>query len=280
MSNCNKISELLSAYIDGEVTIKEKELVENHLLSCTSCKQKLDIMQKTSNILKETPQIPVPETLLKDFEEYRKKAEQTEKKVVPLYKNYRVYASIAAIFIFAFVLKSGLWQEGRFMPDAPDTPTGQELNISGAENLPSENSENQPAVANARNMPVQEEFTNKNARALSEATEVAADNTPAVAEVEADDSAIAAYDETQNATPMTMRMAPPPEAVEEPEVPTHAIVYVAEEHLERAMGLLSEGKYFYSQIEQKLNDNRIPFETNFLSLDESIPHKVVVMVKE
>ena len=31
MSNCNKISELLSAYMDGELTTTEKELVEKHL---------------------------------------------------------------------------------------------------------------------------------------------------------------------------------------------------------------------------------------------------------
>jgi anti-sigma factor RsiW len=79
MSNCSKISELLSAYLDGEISAKDKEIVETHLTECASCKQKLEIMQKTQNILKNTPPMPVPETLLKDFEEYRKKSEQTEK---------------------------------------------------------------------------------------------------------------------------------------------------------------------------------------------------------
>ena len=106
MNNCDKISELINAYADGEATEKEKELVEAHIKECVSCKQKLDFILKTKDILKATPKMPVPETLLKDFEEYRKKEEESAKKVIPFYKNYRMYASVAAIFIFAFVLKT------------------------------------------------------------------------------------------------------------------------------------------------------------------------------
>lgn len=314
MTNCNKISELLSAYMDDELTNKEKELVENHLQSCATCKQKLDLMLKTRDILKSSPQIPVPETLLKDFEEYRKKTEQSEKKIVPLYKNYRVYASIAAVFIFAFVLKSGLWQEDKFVPDTlTQTKVSQQTLSAGdndkAETQMPENSSvaetkavtakektvSPSAIENqeTKTQPVQERIISSKPVPLQEYTTdvaLATDSSseqssaPATASVaSAENSAVAAHDGTENVAPMTRRTMDMPQEdtqVEKPEAPAYAIVYVAEEHLAKAARLLSEGKYFYAQVEQKLSDNRIPFESNFLSLDEGIPHKVVVMTKE
>ncbi len=297
MNNCSKISELLSAYIDGEVSAKEKELVENHLLSCTSCKQKFDIMQKTKDILKDSPKMPVPETLLKDFEEYRKKAEQSEKKVVPLYKNYRIYASIAAVFVFAFVLKSGLWQQDKFMPDnltqmpkseqSIDAPivTGNETSVAEKVPVVEEKKEltNKKKVEEKTVAPktaVPENTAINSSEATTEVQPEAVENAPAVAE---EDVAFgggggsgAAYDQSQEVSPLARTIEEPTIA----EVPDHMIVYVAQEDLEKAEKLLSDGEYFYSQVEQKLNDNFIAFESNLLSIDEGIPHKVVVMVKE
>ena len=51
MSSCNKTSQLLSAYVDGEISASEKEMVEKHIENCTSCKQKLEVMIKTKDIL-------------------------------------------------------------------------------------------------------------------------------------------------------------------------------------------------------------------------------------
>ena len=336
MSNCSKISGLLSAYMDGEVSEKEKQLVEAHLLECTFCKQKLDMMQKTKDILKDSPQMPVPETLFKDFGEYRKKTEQTEKKVVPLYKNYRVYASIAAVFVFAFVLKSGLWQEEKYIPsplessetnltinapvikgtettDAKDTAAEETMTPDStvktskqADNraktekpVPVEQAENSPAssaavtvannkvVSDAGTQPdaVPEVVTNDSIHLARELPDVA-ETDAAVAEAAitpssgGGSSAIVAYNESQEASPVTETVEDSAVADEQVTAPAHAIVYVAEEDLDKAARLLSEGKYFYAQVEQKLSDNRIPFESNYLSLDEGIPHQVVVMVKE
>lgn len=292
MSNCSKISELLSAYLDGEISAKDKEIVETHLAECASCKQKLEIMQKTQNILKNAPPMPVPETLLKDFEEYRKKSEQTEKKVVPFYRNYRLYASIAAIFVFAFVLKSGLWQEDKFVPDTlSQMPETQQTTIAPATENKSDEVKNSPVVVNKKatgeakkekavtpatpETPVTE-TTAENA----EAQPIAAENTPVVADATSGGSAGgadgAAYDESQNAAVFARRMEDP----ETVESPTHLIVYVEKKDLENATKLFEGGKFFYSQVDQKLTDNFIPFESNILSLDESVPHTVEVLVKE
>lgn len=294
MSNCNKISELLSAYIDNEVTAKEKELVEQHIKECTSCKQKLDLMLKTQNILKATPQVPVPETLLKDFEEYKKKSEQTEKKVVPFYRNYRIYATIAAIFIFAFVLKSGLWQDDKFVPDTltQDQKTEQTLNAPVNNDQTKADDTSATEVKTKENTVTKQNEKSRSMPASDQTPEVdtntdvqteSAQHTPAVAEATEEQGSAggsAVYDETQEVSPMSRRTTEPVAQETEAEVPSHAIVYVSAEDLAKAAQLLSDGKYFYAQVEQKLNDNRIPFESNYLSLDESVPHKVVVMVKE
>lgn len=321
MNNCDKISELINAYADGEATEKEKELVEAHIKECVSCKQKLDFILKTKDILKATPKMPVPETLLKDFEEYRKKEEESAKKVIPFYKNYRMYASVAAIFIFAFVLKSGLWQEDKFVPDTltqtPETkqiitaPAEDDKQTSGTqeiapanENTKQVNSENQIANKSQNKQkavepPVEVEKSSDSQRTLTTRINIPSDinkdvpatdmhpvEEPTVASAEVSDTEIAAHSGggAQEAYTMSRTMDTPvqSEVVEDvqDEAPAHAIVYVSEEDLAKAAKLLSEGDYFYAQVEQKLNDNRIPFESNFLSLDESVPHRVVVMVKE
>ena len=284
MSSCNKTSQLLSAYVDGKISASEKEMVEKHIENCTSCKQKLEVMIKTKDILKATPQIPVPETLLKDFDEYRKKSEQTEKKVVPFYKNYRVYASVAAIFIFAFVLKSGLWQEDKFVPDtlSQSTVTEQTLNAPVTNNT--ENPKEDPVVAkkeavvtNAKEKqlvkqaePVKEQQV-QNDVVQTESVEPA----PASEDAEAT-SGGAAYDESQGFSLARSVDAP----ADESEVAIQATVYVDEKNLEKATMLLADGEFFFAQVEQKLSDNMIPYESNFLSLDEGVPHKIVVLVKE
>lgn len=303
MNNCDKISELINAYADGEATEKEKELVEVHIKECVSCKQKLDFILKTKDILKATPKMPVPETLLKDFEEYRKKEEESAKKVIPFYKNYRMYASVAAIFIFAFVLKSGLWQEGKYMPDTINQPpvTEQHLISPAIDNDEAKdevivNEKSKTAAENKtyKAKAVTEDVTGTQAQNISEdsvnsavsdiATADASDNqtVPVTTASDVSYGGGAAYEGNQEAVPMARTIEEPEKAevFEETEVPSHAIVYVSEEDLQKAAQLLSEGEYFYAQVEQKLNDNRIPFESNFLSLDESVPHRVVVMVKE
>ena len=54
--NHDELKILLSAYIDGEVTPSEKDLVENHLVSCQSCQKDFDEFKKVSSSLKRWPQ--------------------------------------------------------------------------------------------------------------------------------------------------------------------------------------------------------------------------------
>lgn len=42
--DCNSISELLAAYLDGEVTAKEREQIQAHLSACAQCRRELEVL--------------------------------------------------------------------------------------------------------------------------------------------------------------------------------------------------------------------------------------------
>ena len=56
----NEVAELLSAYIDDEVSADERALVEAHLTICTTCAQDLTILRRTVALLGELPQMAAP----------------------------------------------------------------------------------------------------------------------------------------------------------------------------------------------------------------------------
>ena len=45
---CHEISEELSAYIDGELTVDRKTEIEVHLIKCSSCQETLELLRATS----------------------------------------------------------------------------------------------------------------------------------------------------------------------------------------------------------------------------------------
>lgn len=53
---------LLSAYLDDEVTTRERDLVENHLVTCEACNLELESLSWTVNLLGQLPQVPPPRT--------------------------------------------------------------------------------------------------------------------------------------------------------------------------------------------------------------------------
>ncbi|WP_258359613.1 anti-sigma factor family protein [Moorella sulfitireducens] len=50
--NCNNCREMLSSYIDGVLTTTERLAVEKHLRWCDSCRQELDALRRTVDLLK------------------------------------------------------------------------------------------------------------------------------------------------------------------------------------------------------------------------------------
>jgi len=62
MIECTKISELLSAYSDGELDVSEKLIVENHLATCEECSAMYEIYCEISKTISE-PEVAVPDAL-------------------------------------------------------------------------------------------------------------------------------------------------------------------------------------------------------------------------
>lgn len=56
----NQVAELLSAYIDGEVTGDERALVETHLATCVACARDLASLRQTVTMLRQLPLVAAP----------------------------------------------------------------------------------------------------------------------------------------------------------------------------------------------------------------------------
>ncbi len=59
-SEHERVKELLSAYIDGELSMEEAALVEKHLRECSACTQDLETLRQTVNLVRQLPVISPP----------------------------------------------------------------------------------------------------------------------------------------------------------------------------------------------------------------------------
>ena len=62
--NCEKIEELLSPYLEDELSSEEKRVVEKHLKTCKNCSMLLSSMEETRESLADFPELEVSEDLL------------------------------------------------------------------------------------------------------------------------------------------------------------------------------------------------------------------------
>ncbi len=61
---CETIEELLSPYLEDELSPVDRKTVEDHLHSCSNCSELLTLMRETQASLAEFPEIEVSESLL------------------------------------------------------------------------------------------------------------------------------------------------------------------------------------------------------------------------
>jgi len=59
-SEHQRVGEMLSAYIDGELSASEVELVERHLKECAACARSLETLRATVELVRRLPQVPAP----------------------------------------------------------------------------------------------------------------------------------------------------------------------------------------------------------------------------
>jgi len=65
--NCQKAGDLLSAYIEGEVTGRQCEALEGHLGGCAGCREELDTLRSALALLAVPKTLARPEGLLEEF---------------------------------------------------------------------------------------------------------------------------------------------------------------------------------------------------------------------
>lgn len=58
--DCDSVWDSLSAYVDGEASIEERERVERHIARCGACARDLAFMQQTAESLARTPEVEPP----------------------------------------------------------------------------------------------------------------------------------------------------------------------------------------------------------------------------
>lgn len=63
MLGCAEFEELLSAHLDGELNVREKEAVSGHLRSCDSCRGALEDLKETQILVRSLKRLEAPATL-------------------------------------------------------------------------------------------------------------------------------------------------------------------------------------------------------------------------
>ena len=208
MNNCEKFRNMICTYVDGELSESDQSLLFEHIKTCYECKTELDMMQKTRECLKNMPVMPLPEGFSEAFRKNLTNDEikETKEKVVPFYKKWRTYTSVAAVILFVFVLKSGLTDKSLLLTE--DAPPKQNITSQAELSMGSDNSEAPEIIANVKEDIVSgtPETTGKK-RLIEPAPEVYSDD------IIADVPAPAA--ELQNDTAMPEEAEVLPEAVPE-----------------------------------------------------------------
>lgn len=94
--------EMLSAYLDGELTSGEELRLLEHLESCDVCAAELAQLHEARSLLRSLPTLEVPRGLIPA-------AERTEGNVVPFRRRPRVWvATAAAVLVFLIGLATVL----------------------------------------------------------------------------------------------------------------------------------------------------------------------------
>lgn len=68
--NCKDLRELLSPYIEGELTEEDTRALELHLEECPACLKELDLIRKTVGALRDMPQVPPPPEIMAKVKEH------------------------------------------------------------------------------------------------------------------------------------------------------------------------------------------------------------------
>ena len=117
MSDCEKIQELISAMLDGEVSESEKAEIEKHVEGCPECRAMLDAFTAVSDSLGELEEMPegLHENIVRSVKAEGRKKKAPWKKVLPL-------AACLVLVIFGAFALNGMNNTADKAMTANDSP--------------------------------------------------------------------------------------------------------------------------------------------------------------
>jgi hypothetical protein len=100
---CERIEELLSPYLENELTQEERQTVDTHILACSDCAELLSLMKQTTESLASFPEVEVSDNLIEKLcglPQKRKKFHFVKDFLLrPAYQPVLAAATILLVFV-------------------------------------------------------------------------------------------------------------------------------------------------------------------------------------
>lgn len=93
-------SEMISAYLDGELSPQERDGFLEHLSSCGRCSAEVGEVQRVRSAVRSLPVLELPEGVLEDFD--------SGAEVVPLHRHRGVWVGAAAAVVALVIAVAAL----------------------------------------------------------------------------------------------------------------------------------------------------------------------------
>jgi hypothetical protein len=129
----NQVVDLLSAYIDGELSAGERELVQAHITTCSTCADDLASLRQTVRLLGQLPQVAAPRPFTLRESDVRPIGPTARRAWWQVPWTQRLVAA-AAMFLCVLVVGGVLLMSRRGMVGAPAEPESIALQALSATN--------------------------------------------------------------------------------------------------------------------------------------------------
>ena len=115
MITCKQIEEMMSLYIDQQLSDTEVLTFEAHIENCISCKQQLAMLQQIIEQCNNLEEEPLPDEFKQQLHQKLIQV-QTKRRIAPKtppwYLNWKTYSGLAAGVLIMFVMKTQIFDNG------------------------------------------------------------------------------------------------------------------------------------------------------------------------
>ncbi len=123
-SDHRRVSEMLSAYVDGELSARERARVDRHLSECADCRWELETLRQTATLLGQLPSVPVPRSFaIREMDVSRRAAPSPPRRAYTLLRG----ATALAALLLAVVVAGDLFLHPAMRSVAPAMAPAQKM---------------------------------------------------------------------------------------------------------------------------------------------------------